>query len=171
MSLILPKRPISERIADNMSKTSKHRYDSDDFVTRDDVRDQLNKLAEYVAERRLVEPDYQLPQPSGWKLMCLALTIPDKVGSIIVIDDSKEARSLSTPQGVILAMGPAAYSDKERFGDPLQPWHSAGDRITWVKYDGTMFQLSNGQRLAFLTDTQPLSRIDGGWLEVQEKTR
>jgi hypothetical protein len=156
------------RVADSIASTSKHRYDSDDFVTKTDVREQLEKLAKYIAERREAEPDYDLPRPSGWKLMALALTIPDKVGSLYVIDESKEARSLATPQGVILAMGPAAYTDKERFGDPLQPWHIVGDRITWVKYDATMFQLANGQRLAFLTDTQPLSCIDAGWVVAEE---
>ena len=170
LALILPKRmPVrtsDERIANTISSTSKHRYDSDDFVTRSDVHDQLEKLAEYVADRQTEDADYQLPQPSGWKLMCLALTIPDKLGSLIVIDESKEARSLATPQGVILDMGPAAYTDKDRFAEP---WHVIGDRISWVKYDATMFQLSNGQRLAFLTDTQPLSRIDGGWVLQGDK--
>lgn len=165
--LILPKHMAGQvasdrQLADMISKTSKHRIDSDDFVTKPDVRDQLEKLTDYVNERH-EEDGYELPQPSGWKLMCLALTIPDKVGNVIVIDDAKEARSLATPQGVILAMGPGCYVDPVRF--PAGPWHVIGDRISWVKYDATMFQLSNGQRLAFLTDTQPLSRLDGQWIE------
>lgn len=162
--LLLPKHVAASRkdaaAADAISKTSKHRYDSDDWLTTADVREQLEKLQAYIDARREDDPDYNIPSPSGWKLMCLALTIPDKVGSIIVIDDSKEARSLSTPQGVILAIGPQAYQDPSRF---REPWHAVGDRITWTKYDASMFQIANGQRLAFLNDTQPLGCIDKGW--------
>lgn len=139
---------------------------SDDFVSVADVKDQLLKLAEYVTFRREEQPDYILPQPSGWKLMLLILTIPDETaGGLILIDDSKEAKSLASPQGVILAMGPAAYSDRGRFSVDgfLTPWHKAGDRISFVRYDAAMFQLSNGQRLGFLNDTQPVACIDKGW--------
>ncbi len=139
---------------------------SDDFVSVGDVKDQLTKLAEYVAFRREAQPDYELPKPSGWKLMLLILTIPDETtGGLILIDDSKEAKSLASPQGVILAMGPAAYTDRGRFSVDglLTPWHKAGDRVSFVRYDAAMFQLSNGQRLGFLNDTQPVACIDQGW--------
>ena len=139
---------------------------SDDFASRDDVKMQLDKLQEYIDFRRETEPDYKLPQPSGWKLMVLVLTIPDETaGGLILIDDSKEAKSLASPQGVVLAMGPAAYTDRARFtvDGTLSPWHHAGDRIGWVRYDASLFQLSNGQRLGFMNDTQPISMIDNGW--------
>jgi hypothetical protein len=62
-------------------------------------------------------------------------------------------------------MGAGAYKDKDRFlvDGEMRPWHSVGDRISWTKYDAPTFQLSNGQRLAFLNDTQPLACIDAGW--------
>jgi hypothetical protein len=142
------------------------RYDSDDFVSVGDVKAQLEKLQDYIDTRRQTEPDYQLPRPSGWKLMLLILTIPDETsGGLIMIDDSKEARSLASPQGVILAMGPAAYSDHARFtvDGLLHPWHKPGDRISFVRYDANMFQVANGQRLGFLNDTQPVALIDKDW--------
>jgi hypothetical protein len=146
-----------------------YRLDSDDFVTPKDVEAQLAQLQQYIDDRRTAigsEP-YHLPQPSGWKLSLLVLTVPEvSAGGVLVVDDHREARALASPQGVILAMGPSAYSDPSRFslGGELVPWHKIGDRITFVKYDASMFQLANGQRLGFLNDTQPVSRIDGGWV-------
>jgi hypothetical protein len=139
---------------------------SDDFVGPVDVNDQLAKLGSYIEERREAQPGYTLPKPSGWKLMLLILTIPDETaGGLILIDDSKEAKSLASPQGVILDMGPAAYTDANRFSvhGEVSPWHERGDRISFVRYDAAMFQLSNGQRLGFLNDTQPVACIDKGW--------
>lgn len=169
--LLLPKRMqgTPQRATSGgeaIGKSSVHRMDSDDFVTRDNVTEQLEQLKAYVAERREEEPDYTLPKPSGWKLMVLMLTIPEtSAGGVIVVDDAKEARALASPQGVILDMGPAAYSDPDRFmvDGVLTPWHDIGDRITITKYDAGMFQIANGQRLGFINDTQPIATIDKGW--------
>lgn len=169
MSKLLVPRNYSRReeaAATSIAKTSKHRMDSDDFVTPNDVRAQLAALQEYLDLRRQEDPTYSLPAPSGWKLMVLMLTIPEKsAGGVIVIDDAKEQRALASPQGVILAMGPAAYTDRDRFSvdGELVKWHEVGDRITLVKYDASMFQIANGQRLGFLNDTQPIATIDKGW--------
>ena len=135
--------------------------DSDDFISPVEVQEQLHKLQKYIDTRREEDSLYQLPVPSGWRLMVLVLTIPEKsAGGVIVLDDAKEARSLASPQGVLLALGSQAYKDPDRF---KEPWHAVGDRIQFVKYDATMFQLANGQRLGTLNDTQPVATIDAGW--------
>jgi len=171
--LLLPKHMMAKRVQDRDAATAKsiastavHRMDSDDFLTPGDVLTQLSDLDDYIMARRETEEHYELPRPSGWKLMVLVLTIPEQsAGGVIVIDDAKEARALSSPQGVLLAMGPGAYTDADRFSidGVLTPWHEVGDRLTFVKYDASMFQLANGQRLGFLNDTQPISTIDKGW--------
>lgn len=143
---------------------------SDDFIDRYGVQKQLDDLVDYVLTRRQEEPDYCLPRPSGWRIQVLMLTIPRvSKGGVEIIDEAREQRSLASPQGVIIAMGPAAYTDPARFSvdGVLTPWHRVGDRISFVKYDAQMFQLANGQRLGLLTDTQPLSTIDSGWGEVR----
>jgi hypothetical protein len=169
-ALARSKAEVSQRDASTASAISTRSTNamlaSDDFVSVHDVKDQLAKLDAYIRDRRENQPDYTLPKPSGWKLMLLILTIPDETaGGLILIDDSKEAKSLASPQGVILDMGPAAYTDANRFSvhGELSPWHERGDRISFVRYDAAMFQLSNGQRLGFLNDTQPVARIDRGW--------
>jgi len=168
-SLLVPKHYQQQAsAATNIAKSSVHRMDSDDFLTPKDVAEQLAQLQSYITQRReeTADENYHLPAPSGWKLMILMLTIPEKsAGGIIVMDDAKEQRSLSSPQGVVLAMGPAAYTDRERFSvnGELVAWHEVGDRITLIKYDASMFQIANGQRLGFLNDTQPIATIDKGW--------
>lgn len=172
MTLILPKHQQAALARDNsaataIAQTAVHRMDSDDFLSPSDVGEQLDQLQDYLDLRRETDKSYKLPQPSGWKLMVLMLTIPEKsTGGVIVVDDAKEQRSLSSPQGIILAMGPAAYTDRERFSveGELVKWHDVGDRITFVKYDASTFQIANGQRLGFFNDTQPVSTIDKGWV-------
>ena len=170
--LVLPRHVAAaihkkdQAAATNISKTSHHRMDSDDFLSLKDVQNQLDQLDEYMFNRRQEEPGYHLPRPLGWKLAILMLTIPDtSAGGVIVIDDSKEQRSMASPQGIVIAVGPAVFSDTARFmvDDVLTPWCSVGDRITFAKYDASMFQIANGQRLGFLNDTQPISLIDSNW--------
>lgn len=160
--LLMPKRAIVEAAAARaISQSSRHRIDSDDWATVSDVKAQLDQLQQYINERREQEPTYVLPTPNGWKLMVLMLTIPEKsAGGVIIVDDAKEARALSSPQGVVLATGSQCYKDPSRFEGP---WCEVGDRICFVKYDASQFQIANGQRLGFLNDTQPVSTIDKGW--------
>lgn len=166
--LLLPRHQMASHMkaknaaaAENIKKTSVHRLDSDDFITPIEVLNQIDMLQAYIELRREEELDYSLPHPTGWKLMVLVLTIPEKsTGGVIIVDDAKEARSLASPQGVVVAMGSQTYNDPDRFDEP---WVAVGDRITYIKYDASMFQIANGQRLGFLNDTQPVSVIDNGW--------
>lgn len=164
--LLLPKHMRGEQTAENIKKTGVNNLSSDDFLSPTDVQMQLAQLHQYVEDRRQVQSEYHLPRPSGWKLLVLVLTIPEtSAGGVYIVDDSREQRALSSPQGVILDLGPAAYTDPDRFtvGDTIMPWHEVGDRILCVKYDMSMFQLANGQRLGLLNDTQPVATIDKGW--------
>jgi co-chaperonin GroES (HSP10) len=171
--LLLPKSTIAQMrkashdaTAQNIQNTAIHRMDSDDFIDPAGVKDQLLQLEAYIAARRKEQPDYHLPRPSGWRLQVLMLTIPTtSAGGVMIVDEAREQRAMSSPQGVILAMGPSCYSDPNRFtvNGALRPWHKVGDRIQFVKYDAQMFQIANGQRLGTLTDTQPVATIDEGW--------
>jgi len=161
MSLLVPKhylqkgKPVSR--VDNP-------INSDDFVSPGDIRAQLQQLKTFVAARRELHPNYQLPRPVGWRVQVLVLDTPgETAGGLLLPED--EGRAVSSPQGVIVAMGGAAYTDKRRFsiGAEIVPWVSVGDRIQFVKYDAHLFTLGNGQVLGTLTDTQPVAVIDSGW--------
>lgn len=171
--LVLPRHVAAARAAekqraaaDSISRTAYNAYSSDDFATRKSVQKQLDALHAYIASRRETEPDYRLPQPSGWKIAVLMLTVPEETdGGLIVQEEHRDARAVSSPQGVILAMGPQAYKDPTRFTvqDRLNPWHQIGDRILWVKYDVSMFRMANAQVIGFMNDTQPMATVDVGW--------
>jgi co-chaperonin GroES (HSP10) len=164
--LVADKKRREAAIAASMSAGTTNALMSDDFASKDDVTRQLLQLQEYLDSRREQDPAYHLPKPSGWRIQVLMLTIPETTsGGLHVIDENREARSMASPQGVILAIGPGAYRDPARFevNGVLTPWHAVGDRIQFVKYDAQPFQLPNGQRLGILTDTQPVALLDSGW--------
>lgn len=153
-------------MADNIGRTSMNHLTSDDFVTAASVEKQLAELGSYIEERRQVDPGYTLPKAVGWRLLVLILTSPKETdGGVHLVDEALEAKSMTSPQGIVLDVGPAAYQDRTRFawGGELEPWCGIGDRIVWKRYDLTMFQIANGQRLGFMNDTQPVATIDQGW--------
>lgn len=172
--LILPRHVADARrkqqqssVANAITKSATNHLSSDDFVTFNDVISQLGELKAYIQERQQTEPDYALPSPLGWRIAVLMLTIPEvSAGGVHMVDDMREARSVASPQGVVLAMGSAAYQDPARFaeGGEITPWVCVGDRILWKKYDVTTFQLANGQRIGFMNDTQPVGIVDRNWL-------
>lgn len=160
------KQAKEQAIAGSIQRSATNSLSSDDFVSRKQVHEQLGELAAYIAGRRQTEPEYTIPQPVGWRVSLLMLTIPEMTdGGLVMVDETREARSVASPQGVVLSIGPNAYTDKARFtlNGELTPWIRVGQRIVWKKYDVTMFQLANGQRIAFMNDTQAIGLIDDGW--------
>jgi co-chaperonin GroES (HSP10) len=141
--------------------------ETDEFITRTQVAEQTDELNAFVRLRREADPGYHLPLPTGWRISVLLLTLPETTeGGLQVVADAREARALASPQGVVLALGPACYTDPDRFEVPdkgLVPWVKIGDRVTWQKYDLATFKLANRQMIGFLTDTQPTSLLDQGW--------
>jgi co-chaperonin GroES (HSP10) len=153
-------------VADNIQRSSINNLTSDDFVTVKEVERQLVELADYIRDRREAEPEYCLPHPAGWRVSVLMLTVPEVTeGGVHIVDDMREARGMASPQGVVLAVGAAAFQDRARFtvDGVLSPWMKAGDRVIWKKYDVTTFQIGNGQRIGFMNDTQAVATIDSGW--------
>jgi len=109
----------------------------DDFLSRQDII------------RQIVEMPDNYPMPMGFRVSVLMLTVPEKVGSIVVIDSTRDAQAMASPQGIVVGVGPDAYKDK-RF--PSGPWCKVGDRVVFQKYAGRLFQLANGQHLSALND-------------------
>lgn len=158
-------------VSQSISKTAVNHLTSDDFVTPAEVSRQLQELNDYIADRRMVEANYVLPKPLGWRLTVLMLTIPEvSAGGVHLVDEMREARAMSSPQGIVLGIGSSSYKDKTRFAfdGEVEPWVNVGDRILWKKYDVSTFQIANGQRLGFMNDTQPVGIIDRGWINEGE---
>ncbi len=136
--------------------TKKHALDTDDFIEPQDIAAQVEQFLAY---------DGVVPQPVGWRVTVLMLTIPEvSAGGVILVDDNRQARSVASPQGIVIGVGPQAYMDPARF---QAPWVKVGDRVLFQKYGGRMFQLRNGQHIAVLNDTEFAAVVDGGWLEQE----
>jgi co-chaperonin GroES (HSP10) len=103
------------------------------------------------AEERVLDPTKlpdelvaRLPQPTGWRILILpyrgrAMT----KGGIIRPDEVQERSALATVAGLVLAMGPDCYTDKEKF--PGGPWCKKGDWILFGRYAGARFKLEDGE--------------------------
>ena len=71
-----------------------------------------NKLVG-VKSTKTEEP--KLPQPTGWRMLVLPFKMKDKTkGGVILAEDTLERQQVASQVGLVMAMGPQWYKDKER---------------------------------------------------------
>lgn len=105
-----------------------------------------------------VEKVTQLPEPSGYRLLCAVPEIEEKTaGGIIKADITKQHEELLTTVLFVLKVGPDAYNDQARF--PSGPWCKAGDFVlvrphagTKVKVHGTTLRIINDDAVEAVVD-------------------
>ena len=91
----------------------------------------------------------QLPDPSGYRILCALPEVEEKTaGGIFKADSTKQYEELTTPVLMVLKIGPDAYKDEKRF--PSGPWCKEGDFIltrpmagSRVKIHGREFRIIN----------------------------
>ena len=107
----------------------------------------------------------QLPEPSGYKILCAIPEVEEKTaGGLWKADETKKFEELTTPVLFVLKVGPDAYSDTTRF--PSGPWCKAGDFIltrphagSRVKIHGREFRLINDDSVeGVVEDPRGISR-------------
>lgn len=93
----------------------------------------------------------QLPQPSGYRLLCMVPHVEDKFGEsgLLKPDSMVKTEEHSTVILFVVGVGPDAYSDKSRF--PYGPWCKAGDFVLTRAYAGTRFKI-HGQEFRIIND-------------------
>jgi co-chaperonin GroES (HSP10) len=92
----------------------------------------------------------QLPQPKGYKLLCMVPHVEDKFASGIVKADSTiDVEQHSTVTLFVVKLGDMAYSDTTRF--PTGPWCKEGDFVMVRAYSGTRFKI-HGQEFRIIND-------------------
>ena len=66
-----------------------------------------------------VEPtkeEPKLPKPTGWRLLVLPFKMKEKTkGGIHLAETTLERQQVASQVGLVLAMGPQCYKDKERY--------------------------------------------------------
>ena len=126
-------------------------------------------LPKHVAERRIKQVEKEkkernipeaskLPKPTGWRILVLPHRGQGKTkGGVLLSDQTVEETQVATNVGLVLAIGPDAYSDKERF--PNGPWCKEKDWAIFARYAGSRLNIEGGE-LRILNDDEILGTTD-----------
>jgi len=107
----------------------------------------------------------QLPDPSGYRILCAIPEVEEKTaGGIFKADSTKHYEELTTPVLMVLKLGPDCYKDEKRF--PSGPWCKEGDFIltrpmagSRVKIHGREFRIINDDSVeGVVEDPRGISR-------------
>ena len=112
------------------------------------------------------EETAKLPQPVGWRILIMPYNPPKKTaGGVELPDEVHERERLATVVGLVMAVGPLAYKDPEKFGNPSdptenwEPWCKEKDWVLFGMYAGSRFKIDGGE-LRLLNDDEILAVID-----------
>ena len=100
----------------------------------------------------------KLPQPTGGRLLVLPFKMKEKTkGGVILAEDTLERQQVASQVGLVMAMGPQCYKDKERY--PEGPWCKEKDWIMFARYAGSRIKIDGGE-IRLLNDEEVLATID-----------
>jgi co-chaperonin GroES (HSP10) len=92
----------------------------------------------------------QLPDPSGYHILCAIPDIDDTFDSgLIKADITKQHEELLTTVLWVMKMGPDCYQDKERF--PSGPWCKVGDFVLVRPHTGSRLKI-HGREFRLIND-------------------
>ena len=92
----------------------------------------------------------QLPDPSGYRILCGIPEIEDSYDNgLIKADSTVRYEELLTTVLFVMKMGPDCYKDKDRF--PSGPWCKEGDFILVRPHAGTRVKI-HGQEFRIIND-------------------
>ena len=115
-----------------------------------------NDLIGVKKSKKKEEP--KLPQPTGWRLLVLPFKMKEKTkGGVILAEDTLERQQVASQVGLVMAMGPDCYADKDRYPDG--PWCKEKDWIMFARYAGSRIKIEGGE-MRLLNDDEVLATID-----------
>jgi co-chaperonin GroES (HSP10) len=92
----------------------------------------------------------QLPDPSGYRILCAIPEIEDKYDSgIIKADSTMHHEEVLSTVFFVVKMGPDCYQDKARF--PNGPWCKVGDFVLARPNSGTRLKI-HGREFRIIND-------------------
>ena len=107
--------------------------------------------------QKVTEETTKLPQPTGWRMLVLPFKMNEKTkGGVILGESTLEKQQVASQCGNVLAMGPYAYGDKQRFPDG--PWCKVGDWVMFARYAGSRIKIEGGE-VRLLNDDEVLATI------------
>jgi len=127
-------------------------------------------LPKHVAERRIKQVEKEkkpkkkpleemsLPKPTGWRILVLPYKAKEKTkGGIILSDKTITESQIATNCGLVMDIGPDAYSDKDKF--PNGPWCKKKDWVLFARYAGSRIYIDGGE-IRVLNDDEILGTIE-----------
>ena len=100
----------------------------------------------------------KLPKPTGWRMLVLPFKMKEKTkGGVILAEDTLERQQVASQVGLVMAMGPQCYKDKERYPDG--PWCKVKDWVMFARYAGSRIKIDGGE-MRLLNDDEVLATID-----------
>ena len=108
-----------------------------------------------------VEPtkeEPKLPKPTGWRLLVLPFKMKETTkGGLVLAETTLERQQVASQVGLVMAMGPQCYKDKERY--PEGPWCKEKDWVMFARYAGSRIKIDGGE-MRLLNDDEVLATID-----------
>ena len=114
-----------------------------------------NKL---VGVKPTEKEEPKLPKPTGWRLLVLPFKMKETTkGGLVLAETTLERQQVASQVGLVMAMGPQCYKDKERY--PEGPWCKEKDWVMFARYAGSRIKIDGGE-LRLLNDDEVLATID-----------
>ena len=90
------------------------------------------------------KPEPKLPKPTGWRLLVLPFKMKETTkGGLHLAETTLERQQVASQVGLVMAMGPQCYKDKERY--PEGPWCKVGDWVIFARYAGSRIEIEGGE--------------------------
>ena len=100
----------------------------------------------------------KLPMPTGYRVLILPFTPPETTkGGIMLVKQTLDKERIATVVGLVVRLGPDAYSDKEKF--PEGPWCKEMDWVIFGRYAGARFNIQGGD-MRLLNDDEILAVVN-----------
>ena len=113
---------------------------------------------ELVGVKKSKTEEPKLPQPTGWRLLVLPFKMKEKTkGGVILAEDTLERQQVASQVGLVMAMGPQCYKDKERY--PEGPCCKEKHWVMFARYAGSRIKIEGGE-MRLLNDDEVLATID-----------
>ena len=117
-----------------------------------------NKKEVDAYERLKTKESAKLPRPTGWRMLVLPFKMKEKTkGGLVLAETTLERQQVASQVGLVLAMGPQCYKDKERY--PEGPWCKVKDWVMFARYAGSRIKIDGGE-MRLLNDDEVLATID-----------
>ena len=111
-----------------------------------------------VGVKKLKKEVGKIPKPTGWRMLVLPFKMKETTkGGIHLAETTLERQQVASQVGLVMAMGPQCYKDKERY--PEGPWCKEKDWVMFARYAGSRIKIDGGE-MRLLNDDEVLATID-----------